>query len=130
MDAALLLIPNTGFVDWNDPIMVSTTNEIMKHLDQDGFIRRYNPERTDDGVGGNEGVFIACTFWLVEGLAVQGRVAEARNYYDRALSARNELGLFSEQYDPSTKELLGNFPQALSHLAHINATLMLGKTLL
>lgn len=127
VDAALLLIPNTCFVDWKDELMIGTANAIIEDLDYKGFIRRYDTRETEDGVGGGEGIFVACTFWMVECLAMQGRIAEACQYYDRAVSTRNDLGLFAEQFDPTKRELLGNFPQALSHLAHINATLMMHR---
>ena len=127
MDAALLLIPQTSFMDPSDEIMIGTADAIMEDLDYEGFVRRYDTGMTDDGVGGAEGIFVACTFWLAELLAMQGRIGEARLYYDRALGCRNDHGLFSEEFEPKQKEFLGNFPQALSHLAYINATLMLHR---
>ncbi|MFN0028590.1 MAG: glycoside hydrolase family 15 protein, partial [Acidimicrobiales bacterium] len=125
LDASLLLLPAAGFVAVDDPHMVATVDAIIEELDQDGLIRRY---RTPDGLRGGEGQFVACTFWLVECLAGQGRHAEARAYFDRVCVAGNDLGLFAEEFNPRTGELLGNFPQALSHLAHIGAALVLAKS--
>jgi GH15 family glucan-1,4-alpha-glucosidase len=123
MDASLLLIPTTGFVSWDDDRMVRTVDRIRLELEQDGLLRRY---RQNDGLPGEESPFLACSFWLVECLARQGRADEARNVFDRAASTANDLGLFSEEYDTDTGEMLGNFPQGLTHLSHIAAALALG----
>ena len=122
MDAALLLLPEIGFVAYDDERMVATVNRVIDELTDDGLVRRY---RGPDGVEGDEGVFLACSFWLAECLARQGRLPEARETFDRALSAGNELTLFAEQYDPKTKLLLGNFPQGLTHLSHLAAAIAL-----
>lgn len=122
LDAALLLLPDVGFVAYDDPRMVRTAAAIAHDLDDGGLILRY---RTPDGLRGPEGSFVACTFWLAECLARQGRIAEARERFDRACRCANDLGLFSEQYAASSAELLGNFPQGLTHLAHICAALAL-----
>jgi GH15 family glucan-1,4-alpha-glucosidase len=125
LDAALLLLPAVEFVRWDDERMLRTTDAIRKSLTYRGLLRRY---RAQDGLEGEEGVFVACTFWLVECLAHQGRRAEALRLFRRACRCANDLGLFSEEFDPRAGEMLGNFPQGLSHLAHISAALALGGT--
>ena len=123
MDAALLLLPEVEFVPYDDPRMLRTLDAIRQELDTDGgLVLRY---RVEDGMAGSEGVFLACTFWLVECLARGGRVEEARAVFDRVAVCANDLGLFPEEFDPHTGEMLGNFPQGLSHLAHISAALAL-----
>jgi len=119
MDAALLLLPIVGFVDHGDERMIRTTDAVLEDLGEDGLLRRYDP--TDDGLPGKEGVFLAASFWLAECLARQGRLEEAHKVFKRALSTGNDLQLFAEEYDPETKEMLGNFPQALTHLSLIAA---------
>jgi len=128
MDAALLLLPVFGFVDWNDPRMVRTTEAVRDALDEDGLIRRYDPD--DDDLDGTEGMFLACTFWLAECLARQGRPDEARKAFERACRTGNDLDLFAEEYDTKRGEMLGNFPQALTHLALISAAVAMadGRT--
>jgi GH15 family glucan-1,4-alpha-glucosidase len=123
LDAALLLLPRFDFVDDADERMVRTVDAIRADLDDGGLLRRY---RRDDGLSGREGAFVACSFWLVECLAAQGRGAEAQEVFDRAVGTANDLGLFAEEYDPVARVLLGNFPQGLSHLSHIAAALSLG----
>jgi GH15 family glucan-1,4-alpha-glucosidase len=124
LDAALLLLPVAGFVDWNDERMVRTTDAIREELDDDGLIRRYNGR---DGIGGREGAFLACSFWLAECLARQNRVVDARKVFDRALATANDLGLFAEEFDTRAGESVGNFPQGLTHLSHIAAATALGQ---
>ena len=121
LDAALLLLPRVGFVDYNDERMVRTTDAIREELDDGGLLKRF---RRDDG---EEGAFLACSFWLAECLAHQGRIEEARSVFDCAISTGNDLGLFSEEYDTENAELLGNFPQGLTHLAHITAAIALAE---
>ena len=118
LDAALLLLPTAGFVDWRDERMVRTVDAIREELDDGGLLRRY---RCPDGLGGREGAFVACSFWLAECLANQRRLDEARAAFDRAMACANALGLFSEEYDARAEEMLGNFPQGLTHLSHIAA---------
>lgn len=113
LDAALLLLPKVEFIDYNDERMVRTTDAVREELDDEGLLKRYRSEQ--------EGPFLACSFWLVECLANQGRVDEAQMAFDRALSTGNDLGLFSEMYDTQNNEMLGNFPQGLTHLSHIAA---------
>ncbi len=124
LDGSLLLLPSVDFVAYDDPRMVRTTDAVRSALDDKGFVRRYD---NDDGLPGTEGAFIACSFWLVECLARQGREAEAREVFDRVAATANDLGLFSEELDPRHDRLLGNYPQALSHLSHILAALALGE---
>ncbi len=119
MDAALLLLPIIGFVDYRDERMVRTTEAIRKDLEEEGLLRRY--KQGNDGMKGTEGVFLACSFWLAECLAHQGRLDEARRVFERVLAAGNDLGLFSEEYNTKTAEMLGNFPQGLTHLSLIAA---------
>jgi GH15 family glucan-1,4-alpha-glucosidase len=123
LDAALLLLPTVEFVDYTDERMVRTTAAIREELDAgDGLLYRY---RREDGLKGDEGAFLCCSFWLVECLAEQGELDDARAVFDQAVARANDLGLFSEEVDPRTGELLGNFPQGLTHLAHIDAAVAL-----
>lgn len=119
MDAALLLLPRVDFLDYRDERMIRTTDAVWNDLDDDGLLKRY---RSDDV---EEGAFLACSFWLAECLSRQGRVEDAQNVFDRTLATGNDLDLFSEEYDTSNGELLGNFPQALTHLSHISAAVAL-----
>jgi GH15 family glucan-1,4-alpha-glucosidase len=123
LDAALLLLPVAGFVAWDDPRMIRTADAIREELADGPLLRRYT---SGDGLKGREGAFLPCSFWLAECLAHQGRVDEARAAFDAALSAGNDLGLFSEEHDVRRRAMMGNFPQALTHLAHVAATLALG----
>lgn len=125
LDAALLLLPTVEFVDWTDERMVRTIEAIREELDAgDGLLYRY---RRDDGLKGREGAFLCCSFWLVECLAQIGEVTDAQSVFDRATAYGNDLGLFSEEVDPGTGEALGNFPQGLTHLAHIDAAVALAE---
>jgi len=111
-------------VAWDDERMVRTAEAIRKDLSHNGLVRRYKAE---DGLRGKEGVFVACTFWLAECLAHQGRRKEARAAFERACRCGNDLGLFAEEFQPEREEMLGNFPQGLTHLAHVSAALALEK---
>ena len=123
MDAALLLLPSFDFVAWDDPRMVRTVDAVRDELGAgDGLLYRY---RRDDGLGGDEGAFLPCTFWLAECLARQGRLAEAHRTFDAGCATANDLGIFSEERDPRSGEALGNLPQALTHLSHIGAAVAL-----
>jgi GH15 family glucan-1,4-alpha-glucosidase len=125
LDAALLLLPTVEFVAWDDERMVRTVSAIRKDLDAGhGLLYRYT---RDDGLPGREGAFLCCSFWLVECLARIGDLDEARAVFDQAMAKANDLGLFSEELDPRTGELLGNFPQGLTHLAHIDAAVALAE---
>jgi GH15 family glucan-1,4-alpha-glucosidase len=123
VDAALLLLPAVDFVAYDDERMLRTADAIRTDLSRDdGLIMRY---RTEDGLKGTEGAFLACTFWLAECLAKQKRYAAARVAFSRACACANDVGLFSEQYVTANRQMLGNFPQGLTHLAHISAALAL-----
>jgi GH15 family glucan-1,4-alpha-glucosidase len=123
VDAALLELPMVGFVAGGDERMMATVDRIMEDLavPPQGFIKRYRTDHVDDGMSGGEGTFLMCTFWLVDVLAMQGRFDEATGLFDRLLEVSNDLGLYSEQHDAETGELLGNFPQAFTHLGVINS---------
>ncbi len=123
VDAALLLLPHTGFVAMDDERMIGTTEAIVSDLSDEGLLRRYV---SDDGLPGHEGAFVACTFWLAENLAGQGRLDDATRAFERAAATANDLGLYSEEYDPRHERMLGNFPQALTHLSHIAAAAAIG----
>ena len=124
LDAALLLLPRVGFVAFEDERMVSTARAIHDELGAEGFVRRY---RRNDGLAGKEGAFLACSFWLAECYAHQDALQDAREVFDCAMSAASPRGLFSEQVDPDSGELLGNYPQTLTHLSHIEAALALSE---
>lgn len=123
LDAVLLLLPRVGFVDYRDERMVRTVDAIREELDDGGLLRRYRGEGNE-----GEGAFLACSFWLVDCLAHQGRTEEAAEVFDRAIAAGNDLGLFPEESDPKTGEALGNFPQGLTHLSHIVAAVALAHS--
>jgi GH15 family glucan-1,4-alpha-glucosidase len=125
LDAALLRLSAVGFLDARDQRMVRTADAIAADLGEDGLLRRYD---TDDEQPGRESCFLPCAFWLVECLADQGRLAEAHERFERALRTRNDLGLFSEQYDPRAGEPLGNVPQALTHFSHVLAAQALERS--
>jgi GH15 family glucan-1,4-alpha-glucosidase len=119
LDATALMIPLLRFLPPLDPRMRQTVATIQRDLtDENGFVYRY---RRDDGLGASEGTFLLCSFWLVDNLALQGQVVPAQHLFERLTSHGNDLGLFSEELDPDSGELLGNFPQALTHLAIVNA---------
>lgn len=119
LDASVLIIPHVGFLPADDPRMVSTVRAIEKTLMRNGFVRRYAPELGLDGLPGDESPFLACSFWLADNFALQGRLAEAEELFERLLSVKNHLGLLAEEYDPIARRHIGNFPQAFSHLALI-----------
>lgn len=121
LDASLLLIPQVGFLPYEDPRIRGTIQAIEKHLMQDGFVLRYRTEQTNDGLPEGEGVFLACSFWMVSALRMLGREQDAKALFERLLALRNDVGLLAEEYGPKEKRQLGNFPQALSHIALINA---------
>jgi GH15 family glucan-1,4-alpha-glucosidase len=119
LDAANLVIPMVGFLDGDDERVLATVDAIEEHLcDEHGLVRRY---LSDDGLGGEEGSFLLCTFWLARARALAGQPAHARTVFERAIGYANDLGLLAEEVDPSTGELLGNFPQAFSHIGLVNA---------
>ncbi|MEP2744447.1 glycoside hydrolase family 15 protein [Bauldia litoralis] len=120
LDASLLLLPQVGFLPLDDPRIAGTIKAIEEDLLSDGFVMRNAPDHVDDGVGGEEGAFLACSFWLADAYVLTGRHDDAVDLFERLLSLRNHLGLLAEEYDPIRKRLVGNFPQALSHLGLIN----------
>ena len=121
LDASLLQLPLVGFLPVDDPRIAGTVAAIERELTEDGLVLRYRTEEAGDGLPPGEGVFLACSFWLVEVMALQGRGDEAAALFDRLLAIRNDVGLLAEEYDPRTGKLLGNFPQAFSHLALADA---------
>ncbi|MEO5717990.1 MAG: glycoside hydrolase family 15 protein [Chthoniobacterales bacterium] len=126
MDASILMLPLVGFLPPDDERVLGTIAAVERELLQDGLVLRYRPEELGvDGLSGSEGVFLPCSFWLVDCLHLTGREKEARLLFERLLDLRNDVGLLSEEYSPSKKRLLGNFPQAFSHVALVNSGLRL-----
>ncbi|HTW81684.1 MAG TPA: glycoside hydrolase family 15 protein [Terracidiphilus sp.] len=125
LDAALLLMPTVGFLPGSDPRVKSTVRAIQRELMRDGLVMRYNTAKAPDGLPPGEGVFLACSFWLVGSLKAVGRTRAAKALFERLLKLRNDLGLLAEEYDVSRKRLVGNFPQAFSHIALVNAAFYL-----
>jgi len=121
LDASTLNIPLVGFLPGTDERVTGTIDAIWRELGRDGFVSRYSTADTDDGLSGDEGQFLACSFWLVSALAQNGRVGEARTLFDRLLGLSNDLGLLAEEYDVKRQRQVGNFPQAFSHLTLIGA---------
>jgi GH15 family glucan-1,4-alpha-glucosidase len=120
LDASLLLMPLVGFLPARDARMRATVRAITERLTVDGFVLRYRTHSAVDGLPPGEGTFLPCTLWLADNLAVDGRPHEARELFERVLAVRNDVGLLAEEYDPRARRLLGNFPQALSHVGLIN----------
>ena len=125
LDASLLMVPLVGFLPHDDPRVVGTVAAIQRDLMADGFVMRYRTETGADGLPPGEGAFLACSFWLTDCLHKQGKTAESQAMFQRLLSLRNDIGLLSEEYDPRAKRLVGNFPQAFSHIALISTALNL-----
>jgi len=121
LDASLLLIPIVGFLPPDDPRVQGTVAAIERRLLHDGFVLRYDTGTAVDGLPAGEGAFLACSFWLVDNYVLLGRYDEAHALFERLLALRNDVGLLAEEYDPHQRRQLGNFPQAFSHLALINA---------
>src|SRR6202050_116554 len=121
LDANLLLLPCVGFLPVSDPRIERTIAAVEKHLLRDGFVLRYSTEEVEDALPPGEGAFLACSFWLVDVYMLQERYQEAETLFGRLVGLRNDLGLLSEEYDPIAKRLVGNFPQAFSHLALVNS---------
>jgi GH15 family glucan-1,4-alpha-glucosidase len=121
LDASLLLMPLVGFLPGSDPRVKSTVEAIERELMPDGLVLRYDTSRVQDGLPPGEGVFLACSFWMVSSLKAIGRLEDARALFEHLLTLRNDLGLLSEEYDVNSKRLVGNFPQAFSHIALVNA---------
>ena len=120
VDASLLLLPTVGFLAPDDPRITGTVAAVERDLLVDGFVLRYNTERADDGLPPGEGAFLACSFWLADAYCLIGRGPDARALFERLLALRTDLGLLSEEYDVRARRLVGNFPQAFSHVALVN----------
>ena len=128
LDASLLLLPTLGFLPPADPRVRGTVEAIERKLLVNGLVMRYGTSKeSDDGLPSGEGAFLACSFWLVDAYVLLGRIADARRLFERLLTLCNDVGLLSEEYDPRTGRLLGNFPQALSHIALINSAFNLNE---
>jgi GH15 family glucan-1,4-alpha-glucosidase len=128
LDASVLLLPMVGFLPPEDPRIQGTVKAIEKHLMQDGLVRRYDTSKTEDGLRGSEGKFLACSFWMVSNLKLIGREDDARRLFEHLLSLANDTGLLAEEYDTKRKRLVGNFPQAFSHIALLGAAFHLAET--
>ncbi len=121
LDAALLLMPLVGFLPGDDPRVKGTVEAIERELMPSGLVMRYNTANVEDGLPPGEGAFLACSFWMVSSLKAIGRLRDAKTLFKRLLALRNGVGLLSEEYDLEHKRMLGNFPQAFSHIALVNA---------
>ena len=121
LDASLLLMPLVGFLPGRDPRVKGTVNAIERELMPDGLVLRYDTSRVKDGLPPGEGVFLACSFWMVSSLKAVGRKRDAEALFEKLLALRNDLGLLAEEYDVNGKRMVGNFPQAFSHIALVNA---------
>lgn len=121
LDASLLLMPLVGFLPGNDARVIGTVEAIERELMRDGLVQRYDTTKVNDGLPPGEGVFLACSFWMVGSLKAIGREGDARALFERLLKLPNDLGLLAEEYEPESKRMVGNFPQAFSHIALINA---------
>ncbi len=125
LDASTLMIPIVGFLPATDPRVIATVEAVERELTVDGLVQRYDPGESSDGVGGEEGAFLLCSFWLVDCLALIGRHADAVVLYERLLGLRNDLGLLAEEFDPGAARQLGNYPQAFSHVALVSSAITL-----
>jgi GH15 family glucan-1,4-alpha-glucosidase len=128
LDASLLMIPLVGFLPPHDPRVRGTVEAIERELLIDEFVARYATKREVDGLPPGEGLFLPCTFWLADNFMLLDRDADAECLFEKLLSVRNDVGLLSEEYDPSTRRLLGNFPQAFTHVSLINTASNLSRT--
>jgi GH15 family glucan-1,4-alpha-glucosidase len=125
LDASVLLIPQVGFLPPNDPRVRGTIEAVERELMVDGLVLRYSTETAVDGLPPGEGTFLVCSFWLADAYALIGRRKDAETLFERLLALRNDVGLLSEEYDPHARRMLGNFPQALSHMALVNTAHLL-----
>jgi GH15 family glucan-1,4-alpha-glucosidase len=128
LDASLLLIALVGFLPPDDPRVKGTVEAIEKDLTEDGLVKRYDTSRSKDGLKGGEGMFLACSFWMVSNLKLIGREEDAHRLFERLLTLCNDVGLLSEEYDVKSKRQVGNFPQAFSHIALLSAANHLFET--
>ena len=120
LDGSLLLIPTTGFLPVDDPRIAGTVRAVEGRLLQDGFVMRHDPAEVETGLAHGEGAFLACSFWLADAMVLLGRDEKGQQLFGRLLALRNDVGLLSEEYDVPTGRLVGNFPQAFSHIALVN----------
>jgi GH15 family glucan-1,4-alpha-glucosidase len=127
LDASLLFIPLSGFLPPTDPRVIGTVEALERELLRGGLLLRFKPEAEVDGLSGEEGVFLACSFWLAAVYQMMGRKEDAHRLFDRAASTRNDIGLLAEEYDPNNQRQLGNFPQAFSHFALVSAAFALAE---
>jgi len=127
LDASLLVLPLVGFIDAKDPRMVGTIEAVQRDLVVDGLVRRYRTEESADGLPGDEGAFLMCSFWLVDCLELIGRHEQAERLFEHLVSLSSDLDLLAEQYDPNQERFLGNFPQAFSHVALATSALGLER---
>ena len=128
LDASLLMMPLVGFLPPDDVRVVGTVEAIEKHLMEDGFVARYTTDSAVDGMPHGEGKFLACSFWMADNQLLQGRDEAAKDLFERLLAIRNDVGLLSEEYDARAKRLLGNFPQAFSHIGLVNTAFNLSRS--
>jgi GH15 family glucan-1,4-alpha-glucosidase len=127
LDASVLLMPTLGFLPASDPRVQGTIRAVEKELLRDGFVLRYRTDDTKDGLTGSEGSFLACSFWLVDAYAYSGRTRDATELFDRLVGLQNDLGLLAEEYEPKSGRLIGNFPQAFSHLSLVHSASVLDR---
>jgi GH15 family glucan-1,4-alpha-glucosidase len=129
LDASTLLIPLVGFLPPDDSRVIGTIDAIQRELTRDGFVERYKTQEQNpvDGLAGREGVFLPCSFWLVDALLMLERDDEAQALFEKLIAVSSDLGLLAEEYDPSAKRLLGNFPQAFTHVGLVNSAYNLSK---
>jgi GH15 family glucan-1,4-alpha-glucosidase len=120
LDASLLLLPTIGFLPISDARIQGTIRAIESRLIVDGLVHRYDTRTSEDGLPAGEGAFLACSLWLADVYVLQGRLADARRIFDHVLAIRNDVGLLAEEYDSRLRRMVGNFPQAFSHVALIN----------
>jgi GH15 family glucan-1,4-alpha-glucosidase len=128
LDASLLLLPTMGFLPASDSRVRGTVEAVERRLLVDGLVLRYDTRTCDDGLPEGEGVFLACSFWLADAYALMGRTDDARRLFERLLALRNDVGLLAEEYDPRARRLIGNFPQAFSHIALVTTAHNLART--
>jgi len=128
LDASLLLLPTVGFLPPGDPRVCGTVEAVERRLFVDGLLLRYDTDTSDDGLPGGEGAFLACSFWLADAYVLLKRVDDARRLFERLLGLRNDVGLLAEEYDTRAQRLVGNFPQAFSHIALVNTAHNLART--
>jgi GH15 family glucan-1,4-alpha-glucosidase len=127
LDASLLMIPVVGFLSPDGPRVKGTVAAIEKHLVRDGFVLRYDTGKSDDGLPPGEGAFLACTFWLADNYALVGERDKVERLFERLCGLANEVGVLAEEYDPAGKRLVGNFPQAFSHVGLVNTAMNLSR---